>query len=122
MLVKSDPAFTLMEVLIVLSILLILTSIISPKFLSHLDKAEKIADMATAKNIAIAIEIAAMEGEVELKEGELVNLSKLSTLFNKEPKPQARTKKEFKVFCDEDGFIKVYYDKLGGEKLYPTED
>lgn len=114
--IKKEEGFTIIELVIVLSIIIVIIAITTPNLIKYLDTARETADKATARTIATAVEMMRLDGNIEDVNTE--NLVKEKYL-TKEPKPQKKGKSSFIIeIADEE--IKIYYDeKNSGNQIYP---
>ncbi|WP_129597740.1 type II secretion system protein [Anaerophilus nitritogenes] len=126
--ISNERGYTLLELIIVLAIIGILTSISTPFFGKFKESAAQKADEATAVTIVNAIRLYYMDTQETFNEflisenGEKISNEVVYREYLEEvPKPQKTSEKAFRVKIDKNENILIYYDKNGGlgEQLYP---
>lgn len=115
---KKRGGFTLIEIIVVISIIAILAFIAIPKFGNIQENAKQKADVATAKNIAMAINTELSKGELLTKIDERI----VKKYFNNEEiKQQALVDdilpNKFSVHIKIDGEIFIF---TGDRQVYPS--
>lgn len=115
---KKTKGFTLIEIIVVISIIAILAFIAIPKFGNIQENAKQKADVATAKNIAMAINTELSKGEsVTNINGDIVK----KYFNNEEIKQQAlvdnNLPNKFSVHIKSDGEIFIF---TGNRQVYPS--
>jgi type IV pilus assembly protein PilA len=115
---KKRGGFTLIEIIVVISIISILAFIAIPKFGNIQENAKQKADVATAKNIAMAINTELSKGKSPLK----IDENMVKQYFNNEEiKQQALVDdtlpNKFSVYIKVDGEIFIF---TGDRQVYPS--
>ncbi len=115
---KKRGGFTLIEIIVVISIIAILAFIAVPKFGNIQENAKQKADVATAKNIAMAINTELSKGKSPLQ----INETVVKQYFNNEEiKQQALVNNslpnKFSIHIKSDGEIFIF---TGTRQVYPS--
>ena len=123
---KRRKGFTLVEVILVITILGILSSVAFMKFGGVQKRAEENADYVAASNLATAINLAKSEKFIDSGVINLVTL-KNNGYITEIPKPQSVTDAEFIVKMDNEEIIvelnnKQIYPKIPKQPTNPEED
>lgn len=108
---KKRKGFTLIEMVIVITIIGILSSIAVTKYSSIQENAKKNADYATAANLATAAMIAISDGETDVTTSNLKTKGYIQVV----PEPKSNKSDKFDIAAKGD-FITV---KVGSEFFYP---
>ena len=111
---KKRSGFTLVEVMITVTLIAILSSMAMLNYSKAQDKAKKNIDYATAASIATAAQMAVADGKTNISVQSLVNDKYLQSM----PKAQQDSEKSFSVDATNDK-ITV---SLGTEQYYPKTD
>lgn len=115
--VRKTGGFTLIELIIVLSIIGIILGIAVPGLSKTMESAKIKADQASAKTIVTAYHMALLDNsDSEITVEFLHERGYLDDL----PKPQVKGKGSF-VLSNENGKMKVRYDSSTGDIIYPYE-
>ena len=113
---KKRKGFTLIEMVIVITIIGILSSIAVTKYSSIQENAKKNADYATAANLATAAMIAISDGETDVTTNNLQTKGYIQTI----PKSKSNNGKDFIITKSEKGDeVTVTIDK---ETFYPKTE
>ena len=113
---KKRKGFTLIEMVIVITIIGILSSIAVTKYSSIQENAKKNADYATAANLATAAMIAISDGETDVTTNNLQTKGYIQTI----PKSKSNNGEEFIITKNKKGDeVTVTIDK---ETFYPKTE
>lgn len=119
---KKRRGFTLVEMVLVITILGIISSLGFSKFGVIQDNVKKKSDYIAAANLASASSLAIENGDIEPENGQ-IDITKLMTkkYINSIPKPQSKPKDDFLINVGSDGHITV---KISSEAnhIYPQPD
>ena len=110
---KKRKGFTLIEMVIVITIIGILSSIAVTKYSSIQENAKKNADYATAANLATAAMIAISDGEQNVDVGSLQSKGYIEVI----PKPKSDKSNDFDINAVGDS-VTV---KVGNKVFYPKD-
>lgn len=110
---KKRKGFTLIEMVIVITIIGILSSIAVTKYSSIQENAKKNADYATAANLATAAMIAISDGEQNVDVGSLQSKGYIEVI----PKPKSDKSNNFDINAVGDS-VTV---KVGNKVFYPKD-
>ena len=113
---KKRKGFTLIEMVIVITIIGILSSIAVTKYSSIQENAKKNADYATAANLATAAMIAISDGETDVTTNNLQTKGYIQVI----PKSKSNNGKDFTITKSKDGDeVTVTID---GVNFYPKTE
>ena len=113
---KKRKGFTLIEMVIVITIIGILSSIAVTKYSSIQENAKKNADYATAANLATAAMIAISDGETDVTTSNLQTKGYIQVI----PKSKSNNGKDFTITKSKDGDeVTVTID---GVNFYPKTE
>lgn len=112
-----DQGFTLMEIMVVLCIMLVLMSTVIPSLNRHIEKAQKIADEASAKNIVLVAQMVSLDENIDL---ESIKMDDIKDYIQGNLKPQVKGKKAFKINYEKGIGLYVTYDD-NSSILYPKQ-
>lgn len=116
---KKRKGFTLVEMVLVVTILGILSSIAFMKFGGVKEKAQINADYIAASNIATAINLGINDMVITKdSQKDILEVLKSNGYISSIPKPQSTTG-EFDITVSNKGDITI---KVGNTKFYPRED
>ncbi|WP_042276003.1 type II secretion system protein [[Clostridium] dakarense] len=116
---KKKKGFTLVEMVLVVTILGVLSSIAFMKFGGVQEKAQKNADYIAASNIATAINLGINDRVInEENNKDILEVLKNNGYISSIPKPQSTTG-EFDITVDGKGDITI---EAGGTKFYPRDE
>lgn len=105
--IKKDDGFTLIELIIVLTIIGVIMSIAIPGFTKNLDSARLQADKASARTIATATQMAFLDKLENITLDRLVS----EHYLEKKPLPQRKDSDNFSLTIDAEGKIIINYEK-----------
>ncbi len=117
--IKNKNGFTLVEMIVVISIMGMLSSIGVTKFGEVQAKSKITADCVTAQNIVQAYEIAEAEGVVTSDTSDIISKLVDKNYMRSEPIPQSgKDGDKFEINVDDKGQARV---KVGTQEFYPNK-
>ncbi|WP_054870132.1 type II secretion system protein [Caloranaerobacter sp. TR13] len=131
--IRNKKGFTLVELIVVIAVLGIISAIAVPRFVGIQEEAKKKADVATARSLAKATELAIAKGDIEIPDNNDNTVNIQSDLVGKnyldsKPVPQSVNNKEFVIIVNESGKIRVGIGTINNgsgtidTELYPDTD